>query len=575
MKFSGAFIGSLALGGAFGSLVAREDLPELVSVVPMKRYVKFDFGKLRGDSAETAQLGATGSANIFKRNDGTALVYLKNEQTFYSVEIGVGTPAQNQTLLIDTGSSDLWVMGSNNPYCAGSSSSSSKKNANLENKDLFSWFSSLTADFTTTDIVSATDTPTSTSVPSGDATLSCSQWGTFATSSSSTFKSNDTEFYISYGDGTYALGTWGSDRITLQDIEIPRVNFGVANESTSEFGVLGLGMEELESTNTLSTSGDQYTYINFPSALKLQGDIHTRAFSLFLDELDASHGSILFGAVDHSKYSGNLYTVPIINTYKSQGYANPIRFEVTLQGLGLIVNETGTTITTTKIPVVLDSGSTLSYLPSSLVSAVASNLDATYSSSSGLYFFDCSEISDEDSFVFDFGGFQISSSLKNYVLETSSGSQCALGMVPQSSGSFILGDNFLTAAYVVFDIDNMQISMAQANYDGGDEDVEVISSTVPGATSAPMYSSTFSSSASITTGGNIFTLSSGAYATTKSNSNSTITSIRGSNSGSNSASSSATSSGAKANGAAAVMDSESSIFGFLTVFGISLLAGLL
>ncbi|SCV00036.1 LAME_0G07118g1_1 [Lachancea meyersii CBS 8951] len=539
--------------------------------VPMKkRYIKFDFDKLRGDSPATAEAGAAGAAKLVKRSDGTALVYLKNEQTFYSVNIGVGTPEQNQTLLIDTGSSDLWVMGSNNPYCAGSSGSS--KNVDAEAKDIRSWFSSLTAELTTL-TQSATFSQTATSVASSDATLSCSEYGTFATDSSSSFKSNNSEFYISYGDGTYAAGLWGSDKVTLQNVEIPRVNFAVANESTSEFGVMGIGMEDLESTNTLSE--DPHTYINFPSALVLQGDIHTRAFSLYLNTLDATKGSILFGGIDHSKYSGTLYTVPIINTYKNQGYANPIRFEVTLQGLGMRANDTDTTFTTTKIPVVLDSGSTLSYLPPRMVSAAASKLGATYSSQSGLYIFECSEISDDDSFVFDFGGFQIQSSLSNYVLETSSSSWCALGMIPQTSGSYILGDNFLTAAYVVFDIDNMQISMAQADYSNDSEDVEIISSTVPSAVSAPMYSSTFSSTMSIVTGGNIFTLSSNGAIATSANSTVTSRSSSGARSGSATSTSGTSSSDGKSNGAAAIAVPKHGLIGFLATVSIGLVAGLL
>ncbi|CEP63195.1 pepsin-like aspartic protease LALA0_S07e04610g [Lachancea lanzarotensis] len=550
------------------------DIPLYESSAALKkRYVKFDFNKLRGDSADTAVAGAPGSAKLTKRSDGTALVYLKNEQTFYSVNIGVGTPEQNQTLLIDTGSSDLWLMGSNNPYCA---KSSSKKNVDVEEKDLRSWISSITAQLSTVTQVTGTQ-PGPTSVSAGDATLSCSQYGTFATDSSSSFKSNNSEFYISYGDGTYALGTWGSDKVTLQDVQIPSVNFAVANESTSEFGVMGIGMEDLESTNTLSK--DRRTYINFPSALVLQGDIQSRAFSLYLNKLEETQGTILFGGVDHSKYTGSLYTVPIINTYKNLGYANPIRFEITLQGLGIDANNTQKTYTTTKIPVVLDSGSTISYLPASLVSAVASSLKAQYDSSSELYLFDCSEVSDDDSFVFDFGGFQIRSSLANYVIQTSDSSQCALGMIPQTSGSYILGDNFLTAAYVVYDIDNMQISMAQANYNGGSEDVEVISSSVPGATNAPMYSSTFSSAVSISTGGNIFTLSSdGAVATGgSSNSSSSSNTRSGSNSRTSSGASSTggSSSTGKKNAAVGVTVPNHGIISFLVTLSIGLVAGLL
>ncbi|SCU86446.1 LANO_0C08020g1_1 [Lachancea nothofagi CBS 11611] len=581
MRLSSAITSLLSLGAASASLVARDsidgldfDISLIEETVPMK-YIKLDFDKLRGDSPETAVKGAQGAAHLVKRSDGTALVYLKNEQTFYSVEIGVGTPAQNQTLLIDTGSSDLWIMGSNNPFCAGSTSS--KKDVAIDERGILSFLSSLTATLTVTASATASNVPSRSSVSSDQATLSCSEWGTFATGSSSSFESNDTSFYIVYGDNTYALGTWGSDKVTLQNLEIPRVNFAVANESTSEFGVMGIGMEELESTYALASSAaDRHTYVNFPSALKAQGDIHSKAFSLFLDTLDAKHGSILFGAIDHSKYSGTLYTVPIINTYKSKGYANPIRFEITMQGMGLYANKTSTTFTNSKIPVVLDSGSTISYLPDTLVTAVAKKLKASYSSSSSAYIFSCSEVSDDDSFVFDFGGFQIRSALSNYVLDVVDNSICALGLVPQDAdSSFILGDNFLTAAYVVYDMDNMEISMAQANYNGGAESIDIITSTVPGAVKAPMYSSTYGSSLSVATGGNIFTLSSNAIVSTSATSNGTVTGSGTTISRSGSSSSTSTSTSGKKNAAVGVVAPSHGVYSFFTILGVSMVAALL
>lgn len=51
-----------------------------------------------------------------------------------------------------------------------------------------------------------------------------------------------------------------------------------------------------------------------------------------------------------------------------------------------------------------------------------------------------------------------------------------------------MGDPFLRGAYVVYDLDNNEISLANTNYDGGDDDIHEIgtgTTAVPGATLMP------------------------------------------------------------------------------------------
>jgi len=109
------------------------------------------------------------------------------------------------------------------------------------------------------------------------------------------------------------------------------------------------------------------------------------------------------------------------------------------------------------------------------------------------------------SFAFDLGGFIIYAPLENFIVTTSDSSSCALGVMPQDELYVILGDVFLSSAYVVYDLEDYEISIAQANYDGADsEDISAIISTVPGAIQAPSYSATWSTTASIVSGGDIF-----------------------------------------------------------------------
>ncbi|CAI4046144.1 hypothetical protein SKDZ_12G1690 [Saccharomyces kudriavzevii ZP591] len=425
----------------------------LGSILPREKYVKIPFVK-----------NQDGAGNVLsKRSNGHEKFVLANEQSFYSVELAIGTPSQSLTVLLDTGSADLWVPSKGNPYCGS--------------------------------------------------VMDCDQYGVFDKTKSSTFKANKSSpFYAAYGDGTFAQGAFGQDRLKYNGLDLSGLSFAVANESNSTFGVLGIGLPALEVTysgKVAVVDKKSYDYDNFPLFLKRSGAIDATAYSLFLNDESQSSGSILFGAVDHSKYEGRLYTVPLVNLYRSQGYQHPVAFDVTLHGIGLQTDRHNTTLTATKIPALLDSGTTLTYLPSQAVALLAKSLNATYSKALGYYEYACPSSDNDTSVAFDFGGFHINAPVSDFTMQTSVGGTCVLAVVPQAgNATAILGDSFLRNAYVVYDLDNYEVSLAQAKYGTGAEDIEAIKSTVPSATRAPGYNSTWSNYAAVTSGGNIFTTAS-------------------------------------------------------------------
>lgn len=141
-------------------------------------------------------------------------------------------------------------------------------------------------------------------------------------------------------------------------------------------------------------------------------------------------------------------------------------------------------------PALLDSGSTLSLIPDELFEAIVDRFDViTDDEGNGLV--ECDTLEDED-ITLDFGfggedGFIIRAPLRQFSLpvwdltgqplELANGDRvCQLGLMPQSALGLpiILGDTFLRGAYVVYDLDNHQISMAQAVYNAtGSEIVEI------------------------------------------------------------------------------------------------------
>ena len=522
------------------------------NTVPQNKYVQLQFNKSRGNTFGDAS--ADNAPRLQRRADNYQEFELTNQQSFYSVQLEIGTPPQAITVLVDTGSSDLWVTGSNNPFCSAGSASSSRyarraiaeENTNAEENapeeedavsnlhnddsvfatiitivgggggsggiDPFSFLTQTDFTFNTGAFQTETATAASPATASAQATIDCSTYGTFDNSSSSTFHSNDTAFAISYGDGSYASGTWGQDVLMLSDVNVTGVSFAVANYTNSTVGVLGIGLPGLESTysgtqTSLSSSSSPYQYANLPMVLKQSGAIDRVAYSLYLDSADAKYGSVLFGAVDHTKYTGSLYTLPLVNIYRSQGFSNPIEFDITFQGIGISSSSGQTTIAQTKMPALLDSGTTISYMPADLVSLIAEQIGASYSSTSGYYEMECLSSSDDTDLVFDFGGFHISAPLSDFLISTTSSSrQCLLAIVPQSMSSMILGDIFLTHAYVVYDLENLEISMGQASYSDESPSIDVISSAVPSAVTAASYYNTWSTSENVVSGGNIFTL---------------------------------------------------------------------
>ena len=105
---------------------------------------------------------------------------------------------------------------------------------------------------------------------------------------------------------------FGQDKLHYSGgLDLSGLSFAVANKSNSTVGVLGIGLPMLEVTysgKVAVADKRSYQYDNFPLFLKRSGAIDATAYSLFLNDETQTSGSVLFGAVDHSKYLGQLYT---------------------------------------------------------------------------------------------------------------------------------------------------------------------------------------------------------------------------------------------------------------------------
>ncbi|KAJ5628381.1 hypothetical protein N7490_010609 [Penicillium lividum] len=371
-----------------------------------------------------------------KRAD-TVTVGLDNEELLYLVNVTLGTPEQSLRLVIDTGSSDLWVNAPNSTFCE-------------------------------------------------KYTKYCDYFGTYDSSDSSTYSYVSSDFNITYADGSGAAGVYATETLHIGDTKLTDFQFGIGDTSTSEEGVLGIGYVTNEAQ--VGTAGEQ-SYANLPKAMVNKGLIKSNAYSLWLNDLDANEGSILFGGVNTDKYHGTLETLPIQKT--GDEYS---AFYIALTAVAL-TNSSGTTnYSSSSLPaaVLLDSGSSLTYLPDSIVEKIYNDLDVTYEESEGYGYVPCSMANKDYNISYTFSSPTITVGIAELVLEldeayySNGEAACTFGIVPSGDSTSVLGDTFLRSAYVVYDLTNNEISLANTNFNSTTNNIKEIGTgkdAVPGASS--------------------------------------------------------------------------------------------
>jgi hypothetical protein len=365
-----------------------------------------------------------------RRRQSVVQQTLDNLETLYFANASLGTPEQNFRLHIDTGSSDLWVNSVNSNLCSQGGNQ-------------------------------------------------CGESGTYNANDSSTYNYVNGAFNISYVDGSGASGDYATDNFRFGGQTVKDLQFGIGYVSSSPEGILGIGYTINEVA--VGRAGLD-PYPNLPQKLKDDGTINSNAYSLWLNDLDASTGSILFGGVDTDKYQGELQTLPIIP--ERGQYAE---FIIALTGMGRNGNN-GSIFENANVPVLLDSGSSLMYLPDNVASSLYQTFDAQYDASQGAAFVDCDLANQQGSLEFNFSGVQISVPLNELVIvaAVSRGRPvCILGIGPAGQSVAVLGDTFLRSAYVVYDLENNEISLAQTNFNATSENIQEIregSDGVPNAT---------------------------------------------------------------------------------------------
>ncbi|KAH8908205.1 acid protease [Coniochaeta sp. PMI_546] len=476
------------------------------------------------------RVGTPPSATLTRRDFHAGSINNNITGGGYYVDVMVGTPGQPITMVLDTGSSDAWFISYNADLCTS--------------KSLQRYY--------------------------GD---SCGP--TFNPSKSSTYALKVRNgFNITYLDGSGATGSYITDDLQINGVTIKSLQMGLATSVVRGVGVLGVGFPQNEAAAT--------TYPNIIDELAEQGFISSRAFSLYLNDRRANTGTLLFGGVDAAKFIGPLHVLPIPK--QPTGYTH---YGVVMSSLSTTYsNGTEVPISSTLAGAILDSGTTLSYLPDDIATPLFEELGVyTDYQTSGYSMIDCAYLDSEPDLVVTFGfgngqasggdKFTISVPVYELVLDLLGGysqltagapfeNACLFGI--QSSGSgfggssgggtnetgasdiTLLGDTFLRSAYVVYDLDHHQIGMAQANLNAtGDTKITELTSAGSGLPSVTGVSAQQTTAA-------------GAGATSKTSSGTTTTTGTGASS---SSTGSATSGGSGGRDALAVV----AVAGLFSVVG--------
>ncbi|KAG2171711.1 hypothetical protein INT43_008091 [Umbelopsis isabellina] len=363
----------------------------------------------------------------------TAELFNAAKQGGYAIDVSIGTPPQNFSVILDTGSTELWVPGPNCPKseCFGS---------------------------------------------------------LFDITASSTYVGTNLPIDLVYGIGS-DNGTYASDTVLVAGYTVKNLTFGVINSAANNTppvsgepylnGILGLAFPNL--TFAYQTGEGQYN--PFVYALWQQKQIPQSIFSLYLGSrlIEGETGQITFGGMDTSKFTGNLQYLQVQKESSAPGYPDDYyHWTVLLRGLAVTVNgqTSSNLLTIASQQVVLDSGTTFTYLPYQAAQSIAQLVAPSATLSQGMYVVDCGLYSTQGNIQFAFSNSSTSSSSQSVIFSVpissmiipmdstsiDTATQCVLGIIPTdaSMGVYLLGDTFLQSAYVVHDFENYVVGIAQA-----------------------------------------------------------------------------------------------------------------
>lgn len=272
---------------------------------------------------------------------------------------------------------------------------------------------------------------------------------------------------IQYAGGWTARADLVKDTIIIEGRTVPEALFGIARESSFAKNILGIGY----AANEALVNGVRYA--NLPQRLKDIGLIKTVAFSLSLNSQDSGSG-ILFGGMDKGKFIGKLTTLAL---KALSGHSERTQFAVGVSGVAFGALKGG------PFQAILDCAQTRISLASDIASKIYAAAGVEINNNRDpIRSCTLSEAERKMILTFQFGASVIRVPMKDLLIQESDepgnytplkAGLCYFGVYDAGDDVPTLAIPFFQSAYVVFNLESHQVSLAQANHSGGGKIIEL------------------------------------------------------------------------------------------------------
>ncbi|KAK0638966.1 aspartic peptidase domain-containing protein [Cercophora newfieldiana] len=280
--------------------------------------------------------------------------------------------------------------------------------------------------------------------------------------------------FIRYGDGEVVAGPMGYSDVTLGNITVTKQEVCLANTTywygnNMTTGVLGLAFPVLTNAYIGSgldhSSGARIEYSPVFTSMVSQGKVPP-VFSIAIDR-NSSSGMLAFGGVapasgmDTSRVAE--LDMLIINLNNRREASSEFSFYTIIPDGW----EYDQVTNSRKYPYIVDSGTTLNYLPTKIAIAInqAFSPPAVYLWSYGAFFTQCNAIAPRVGVVLDGITFWLNpKDLIYHDWADPETSLCMTAIADGGYGPYILGDAFMQSAVVVYDVGEAQMRFIPRPY---------------------------------------------------------------------------------------------------------------
>ncbi|KAJ7623249.1 aspartic peptidase A1 [Roridomyces roridus] len=361
-----------------------------------------------------------------RRSTGTNLLTNQQADSSYYGSIAIGSPPVAFDVILDTGSSDLWLAGD-------------------------------------------------------DCSFGCDGVATFNPSASSSFSNKSTPFEITYGSGE-ALGALATETVQMAGFSVANQGFAVCNAVSSGLltapvsGLLGLAWQ------SIASSGATPLWQTLAQGGSWDSPVMAFQMTRFLNQSKTQDqevgGSFSMGFTNTSLYTGDIEFTNMPTSTPS--YWILAISAITVQGNSVTVPSGSDSYAA------IDTGTTLVGGPPDQIAAVYAqipNSRAGTGNFEGYYLYPCNT---DVVVTMSFGGRSWAISSADFQLQQVSQSTCVGSFFELTTGgsapSWIVGDTFLKNVYSVFRFNPPSVGFAQLSATSlamnGDVNLEVPSATI-------------------------------------------------------------------------------------------------